>query len=184
MDEWTSLSTDDGKKRGDPAEKVMIANCIPGVVVSARWLVSSAGYSPGCRATAEGCPLQNRKEKSSIQLRIDNDIKTGTKKFLHSILFLEKSNCQFNWTLKEKKNPFRSARRRQNEQQQHQSDIQGTLYYTRMEREKWILIRKRIDRYCQDLCPTTCWNIFHPCPVVFRFQEFSPFPSLVFCAQT
>lgn len=24
------------KKRGDPAEKVMIANCIPGVVVSAR----------------------------------------------------------------------------------------------------------------------------------------------------
>jgi hypothetical protein len=40
----------------------------------------------------------------------------------------------------EKKNPFRSARRRQNEQQQqqqHQSDnIQGTLYYTRMEREK------------------------------------------------
>jgi hypothetical protein len=80
MDEWTSLSTDDGKKRGDPAEKVMIANCIPGVVVSARWLVSSAGYSPGCRATAEGCPLQNRKEKSSIQLRIDKWYKNGNKK--------------------------------------------------------------------------------------------------------
>ncbi len=98
-----------GKKRS--YWEVMIANCIPGVVVSARWLVSSAGYSPGCRATAEGCPLENRKKNCNwIKLRIDNikrekfiwETRLG-KKIPPFNFLLEKSNCQFNWSLKKKK---------------------------------------------------------------------------------
>ena len=148
------------KEEGDPAE-VMIAT-VPEVVVSARWLVSSAGCSPGCRATAEGCPLQiGKKRINGIKDRLYTaknwlgNNPRGRLKFLHSI--------SSSW-----KNPILNSTEPEeillaapsNKQQQHQSDI-----YPRNkngEKRGNIDKEKKIDSYCQGGYPLRPVEHFHP----------------------